>query len=258
MVENDLSSAALTGNLRTRFIGQRFIYYPALPSTMEVARREAKQGAPEGTVIFAGEQTAGKGRLSRTWLTPKGSLAFSIILYPAKAHLPYIVMLSSLAVVHCIEEVAGLKAQIKWPNDVLFNGKKVCGILIENSLRGSTVDYAIIGIGLNVNLRLADFPEITPIATSLSHELGREVSLPDILQRLLAEIERLYLTLPAESIYEEWRDRLITLGKRVRATSGEAVSEGIAESVNSDGGLLLRQPDGNLISIAAGDVTLRD
>jgi BirA family biotin operon repressor/biotin-[acetyl-CoA-carboxylase] ligase len=167
-------------------------------------------------------------------------------------------MLASLAVVHSIEKVAGLKSPVKWPNDVLINGKKVCGILIESEVRGNRVDYAIISIGINANFRVSDFPEISATATSLSDELGRDVSRLDLIQCLLVEVERLYLTLQAGgSIYEEWRDSLVTLGKRVHVKSGNEEYEGIAESVARDGSLLLRHSDGNITKIVAGDVTLR-
>jgi len=259
MVENSLSPASITNNLETHFVGQRVIHYPSLSSTMEVAKREAQQGAVEGTVIVADEQTAGKGRIKRVWLSPKGNIALSVILYPSVAYLPSLIMLASLAVVHSIEVVTGLSPQLKWPNDVLINGKKVCGILIESNVRGDTVDYAIIGIGVNVNLRLYDFPEIQPTATSLSEELGRDVSRLNIIRCLLVEIERLYLASAAGgSIYEKWRDSLVTLGRRVYVKSGETIYEGVAESVAKDGSLLLRHPDGSLSKIVAGDVTLRD
>lgn len=259
MAEDSLSPALITGNLATRFIGQKVIYYPRLASTMDVARQEARQGAAEGTVVIAGEQTAGKGRLKRVWLSPSGSLALSIILYPAIAYLPYLIMLASLAVVRSIEAVTGLKAQVKWPNDVLINGGKVCGILIESDLRGNDVTYAIIGIGINVNFRLSHFPEILPIATSLADELGKDVSRLDLIRCLLVETERLYSTLPdGDSIYQAWRDRLVTLGRKVRVKSGKTVLEGIAESVTRDGSLLLRHANGSSTQIVAGDVTLGD
>lgn len=259
IVRNSLSPASITDNLGTRFVGQRVIYYPRLTSTMEVAKREAQQGVVEGTVIIAGEQTAGKGRTGRVWLSPKGNIALSVILYPALSCLPSLIMLASLAVIHSIEAVTGLKPQAKWPNDVLIDGKKVGGILIESGVRGNIVDYAIIGIGVNVNLRLSDFPEVQSTATSLSDELGGEVSLLDITRCLLVEIERLYLVLPAgESIYEEWRDRLVTLGRRVHVKWGKTIHEGTTESVARDGSLLLRHSDGSLTKIVAGDVTLCD
>ena len=259
MVENSLSPASITNNLETHFVGQRVIYYPSLASTMEVAKQEAEKGAAEGTVIIADEQTAGKGRIKRVWLTPKGNIALSVILYPSVAYLPSLIMLASLAAIHSIEAATGLKSQVKWPNDVLINGKKVCGVLIESNVRGDIVDYAIIGIGVNVSLRLYDFPEIQPTATSLSDELGKEVSRLNVIRCLLVEIERLYLALLAGgSIYQEWRDSLVTLGRRVQVKWGETIYEGIAESVARDGSLLLHHSDGSLTKIVAGDVTLRD
>ena len=256
---NSLSPASITANLGTHFVGQRVIYYPSLTSTMEVAKREAQQGAVEGTVIIAGEQTAGKGRKKRIWLSPRGNIALSIILYPSAVYLPSLVMLTSLAVVYSIESETGLKPQLKWPNDVLIKGRKVCGILIESGMRGSRVDYAVIGIGINVNLKPADFPELSSVATSLSDELGREVPQIDLIRRLLVEVEKLYLALPSdESIYQQWRGRLVTLGRRVQVSWGKTSYEGIAESVARDGSLLLRCPDGSLTKIMAGDVTLRD
>jgi len=259
MKKSSLSSAAITDNLGTRFIGQRAIYYPSFPSTNDAAKEEAQKGAVEGTVIVAGEQTAGRGRMKRAWLSPKGSIALSIILYPELAYLPSLIMVASLGVVHCLEKVAGLKAEIKWPNDVLINQKKVCGILIESEVKGKRADYAIIGIGINVNLKPSALPQMPPTATSLSQELGRDISQLDMIRCLLAEIESLYLALPSgDAVYKQWRDNLATLGKRVRVSSEETTYEGIAESVASDGSLLLRQPDGSLTKIVAGDVTLRD
>jgi BirA family biotin operon repressor/biotin-[acetyl-CoA-carboxylase] ligase len=253
-----LSPLSITQNLNTRLIGQRVIYYPSLPSTNELAREEARRGAGEGTVVIAEEQTVGRGRLKRAWLSPKGSLSLSVILYPGLEYLPSLIMLASLAVVRSIEAVSGLEAQIKWPNDVLLNGRKVCGILVESEVWGEVVSYAVIGIGVNVNLRMSDFPELSPAATSLSQELGGEVSLLALVRRLLVEMDRLYLVLPdGGSIYEAWRDSLVTLGQEVCVTSGKANYAGIAESVGRDGSLLIRRPDGSLIRIVAGDVTLR-
>jgi BirA family biotin operon repressor/biotin-[acetyl-CoA-carboxylase] ligase len=254
----ELSPTEISRSLKTGFVGQKVIAYPSLTSTNDIAKREAKKGAREGTVVVAEEQTAGRGRLKRAWLSPKGSLALSIILHPTPARLPALIMVASLAVVHSIEKVSGLKSQIKWPNDVLVNGKKVCGILIESDVRGSAVDYAVIGIGLNVNLNTADFPEIAATATSISHELGREISRREMIRCLLVEVENLYLALgEGDSVFLEWRERLVTLGKEVEINSGQTSYQGIAESVASDGSLFLRQPDGNLIKIVAGDVSLR-
>ncbi|MFQ6122328.1 MAG: biotin--[acetyl-CoA-carboxylase] ligase [Dehalococcoidales bacterium] len=259
MVKDSLSLASITDDLETHFIGQRVIYYPRLTSTMDIAKQEAQQGAAEGTTVIADEQTGGKGRARRVWLSPKGSIALSIILYPSGLHLPSLFMLGSLAVVHSIKTVTGLPSQIKWPNDVLINGKKVCGILVESDVRGDKVVCAIMGIGINANFRVSDFPEIPSTATSLADELGRQVSRLDMIRCLLVETERLYLALPdREPIYQEWRDRLVTLGRKVQVKSGETVLKGVAESVARDGSLLLRHSNGSSTKVVAGDVSLRD
>jgi BirA family biotin operon repressor/biotin-[acetyl-CoA-carboxylase] ligase len=257
MAKDNLSAEAITRDLETVFIGQRVLYFSSLTSTMEIAGEQARQGAAEGTVIIAGEQTEGRGRLRRAWVTPEGNIALSVILRPELSCLPSLIMLASLAVVGSIESVTGLRAQIKWPNDVLMGGKKVCGILIENDLQGNRVNYSVVGIGIDVNLRLADFPKIQPIATSLSDELGGEVSRLEVIRRLLVAMERSYFVLSeGGSLYEEWRDNLVTLGKNVRVKEGDSVHEGVAETVGQDGSLLVRGADGELTKIVAGDVSL--
>ncbi len=255
--KNELSVESITRDLKTTFIGQRILYYSSLTSTMDIARQEVKKGAAEGTVIIADEQTDGKGRLKRTWISPAGNIAMSVILYPRKDYLPSIIMMASLAVLHTIKTVTGLKAQIKWPNDVLINNRKVCGILIENDVHSNTVNYTVIGIGINYNIRRGNFPEIIQTATSIINELSKEISRLDLIRSLLVDIEKLYTILQTGgSLYEEWRDNLITLGKKVRLDTGEAIYEGMAESVARDGSLMLRQPDGSLIRVIAGDVNL--
>jgi BirA family biotin operon repressor/biotin-[acetyl-CoA-carboxylase] ligase len=259
MSENSISPASITDGLKTSFIGQRLLYHPRLASTMGLARQEAQQGADEGTVIMAGEQTEGRGRLERSWLSPQGNIALSIILYPDVSFLPCLIMLASLAIVHSIEAVTGLKSQIKWPNDILIKGKKVSGILTESLVGEDVVIYAITGIGINVGLKAAAFPEICATATSLNDELGRKVSRADLVRHLLVEFERLYLMMPdGETIYQDWRERLATLGRRVQVESGKHVLEGVAESVDRTGALMLRHSDGSLTRIIAGDVTLRE
>lgn len=258
-MKDGLSLESITANLKTHFIGRRIIYHQKVTSTNELARQEAEWGAADGTVVIGEEQTAGRGRLNHVWLSPRGNVALSIILHPGVACLPCLIMLASVAVAHSIETVTGLKPRLKWPNDVVLNDRKVAGILIENKMRGCAVNYAIIGVGINVNLKLADFPGILPAATSLSDELGRDVSRSDLICCLLAEMERLYLAVSAGgSVYEQWRDYLVTLGREICITSGEVDCEGVAESVASDGSLLVRCRDGSLVKIVAGDVILSD
>jgi BirA family transcriptional regulator, biotin operon repressor / biotin---[acetyl-CoA-carboxylase] ligase len=258
MSAENMNPDSITRGLTTRFIGQNILYYPSVTSTNDIARQQAIEKAPEGTAVIADQQTTGRGRLKRAWVSPQGNIAVTVVLYPARKNLHFLTMLASLAVRYSIEKTTKLKCQLKWPNDVLINNKKVCGILLESQANADSVDYAVIGIGINVNMKLADYPEITSIATSLTNEAGREISRLDLLRNLFIEMEKLYLRLQAgESLLSEWRDNLITLGKNVRVRSNEDVFEGIAESVAEDGSLLLRCPDGNLMKFMAGDVTLR-
>jgi BirA family biotin operon repressor/biotin-[acetyl-CoA-carboxylase] ligase len=259
MAEEDSSSAPLTGKPDTRFIGQKVIYFPQLPSTMDVARLEARQGAAEGTVIIAGEQTSGRGRVRRPWLSPPGNIALSVILYPDVSHLPYLIMIASLAIVRGIKAVTGLEADIKWPNDILIDGKKVCGILTENEISGKKTPRAIIGIGINISIGDLDVKGSSIPVTSLEKEFKQTVIKTDLVNNLLVEMERLYLELPdSESIYREWRRKLVTLGKKVMVTSGDETLEGLAESVDPTGALILKLDDGSTTRIVAGDVNLRD
>lgn len=255
----ELSAAAITRGLKTRIIGREVLYYASLPSTMDAAREEALKGAKEGTVVIAGEQTGGRGRLKRVWLSPEGNIALSIILRPEIKTLPYLVMIASLASAQSIESAAGVKADIKWPNDVLIGGKKVGGILIENELRGNRAAFSIVGIGINIDLRAADYAEIAATAASLKEAPGKNDLRIRIIKALLEEFDRLYLQLPdGNPIYRAWRNRLVTLGKKVRAQSGSQVIVGTAEAVDEVGALMIREEDGRLTRVVAGDVTLRE
>jgi BirA family biotin operon repressor/biotin-[acetyl-CoA-carboxylase] ligase len=244
--------------LETAVIGRKIVYYESLASTMDEARRLARGGAPEGTVIIAEKQTGGRGRLRRTWLAPEGNIAMSVVLRPRAEDLPFLIMITSLAVARAIEAVTGMKPGIKWPNDVLLNGKKVCGILIENEVRGKEVLFTVIGTGINVALRVEEHPDISGTATGLSEAAGREVSRVEVAKGVLQEMDRLYRLLPdGGHIFKEWKKRLETLGRRVTATSGTEVIEGMAEDVDGTGALLLRRDDGSLATVVVGDVTLK-
>jgi BirA family biotin operon repressor/biotin-[acetyl-CoA-carboxylase] ligase len=252
-----ISISAIKKNLRTRTIGKNIIYYPTLPSTMDTAREKALQGAEEGTVIITDEQTAGRGRLKRSWLTPKGNIALSIILRPANVSLPYLIMIASLAAARSIVSVSMEKTQIKWPNDILIGGKKVCGILIENEFKGNKVDFSVIGIGINVALNPSDHEEIAETATSLTAKQNSDLRIK-LIRALLLEFDNLYLLLPeGKTIYDAWREKLVTLGKRVKAAWGTQVIEGTAEAVDESGALLIRDVHGAMVKVVGGDVTLR-
>ncbi len=253
-----ISPEAVRQRLTTKFVGHNFFYYPSVTSTMDVARKFAREGAQEGTVVVAEEQTVGRARLGRAWINPPGVLAVSVILHPEMSQLVRLTMVASLATSRCIERATGLETAIKWPNDVLIRGKKISGILTESALRGQSVEWAVIGIGINVNFDPGAYPEIADIATSLSVELGKNVSPLDVLVHLLTEMERFYLALRGgEPVRLEWQNKLETLGKVVQVKTGDGLEKGFAESVDDDGALILRRPDGSKVRIVAGEVTLR-
>jgi BirA family biotin operon repressor/biotin-[acetyl-CoA-carboxylase] ligase len=258
MSEQKMDVLSISRELATDFIGQNLLYFASVTSTNDIARQQALGKSPEGTAVIAERQTSGRGRLKREWVSPEGNIAVTVVLYPDRKNLYFLTMLAALAVQRGIEKTTGVKCQLKWPNDVLVNGKKVCGILLESKASVESVDYALVGIGINVNMKIADHPEIAAIATSLALETASEVSRTELLRNLFIEMEKLYLRLRAgESILAEWRDQLVTLGKKVFVRSGDEAFEGTAESVADDGSLLLRCVDGKLLKFNAGDVTLK-
>jgi BirA family transcriptional regulator, biotin operon repressor / biotin---[acetyl-CoA-carboxylase] ligase len=244
---------------RTKSLGRNLIFEPSVGSTMDVARDGALHGAPEGTVALADEQTAGRGRLGRSWITPPATnIAATLLLRPPASVLRDISMIAPLAVCHAVQDIAGIRADIKWPNDVQIGGKKLAGILIETDLTAPHGGFVLVGSGINVNFDPRDHAEIRDIATSLKAELGRDIDRESLLAAYLAHFEQLYTAAKSgESTRDRWRERLVTLGNDVRATWQGGSAEGIAEDVDDDGALLVRTADGALTRVEAGDVTLR-
>jgi BirA family biotin operon repressor/biotin-[acetyl-CoA-carboxylase] ligase len=248
----------LAKGLATRLIGKNVLYYKSMSSTMDKAKQQAQKGMLEGTVTIAEKQTSARGRLKRSWISPEGNLALSVVLYPKTELLPYLIMITSLAVIKAIKDTTGLKAGIKWPNDILINGRKVCGILIESGVNREKKRFAVIGIGLNVSLKSYDYPEIAEIATGLESELGNNVSRDELLKRLITELDELYLLLPnKEDIFRQWQNQMTILGEKVQIICGEEMIEGVAEDVSEDGSLKLRCENGKLKRVTVGDISLR-
>ena len=247
----------IRATLATERIGQALLFLPATTSTMDVARRHAERGAAEGLVALADEQTAGRGRLGRQWVAPAGvNLLGTLLLRPTREQAALLSMVAPLAVAEAAASV-GVEARFKWPNDVLVGGRKLAGILIEGAFQGDSPSYALVGIGLNVNLETAAEPSIAAIATSLRDITGTACSREAVLATLLTACERHYMATSAADLRALWRDRLDTLGQAVQATFAGRTEEGVAEDVDREGGLILRRPDGSRVMISAGDVTLR-
>jgi BirA family biotin operon repressor/biotin-[acetyl-CoA-carboxylase] ligase len=256
------SAKEIRADLGTKLFGQELVCLAVTSSTNDEARRLAEAGAVEGTVVVADHQTAGRGRLDRRWEAPPGSsLLLSLLFRPGLAahQVQRLTMICGLAAADAVETQTGLQVGLKWPNDITVGGAKVGGILTEIGLSGDKVDYAIVGMGLNVNLEPGRLPGgLLMPATSLSHLMGRRVARLPLLQTLLRAIEARYLALQAgHSPQGEWLERLITLGQPVVVSGAGDSWEGMAEGVDKDGALLVRLADGRLQAVLAGDVTLR-
>ncbi|MCH8062005.1 MAG: biotin--[acetyl-CoA-carboxylase] ligase [Chloroflexi bacterium] len=255
---SDLNIESLRRALAGRVIGAKIHHHELLGSTMDETKKLAARGAPEGTVVIAEEQTAGRGRFNRVWISPRGqNLSFSLLLKPHIDMLPQVNMAATLAVADTIEGV-GLVPTIKWPNDVRIGGLKTSGILIENDIVGEGVSHCILGIGLNVNFDPSKHEEIAQISTSLFRETGKAFNRTDVLTHLLISLDGLYAELRrGVSLTSRWSDYLDTLGKTVQLKWREEVVEGVAEAVDEQGNLLIRMAGGSLFTAIAGEVTLQ-
>ena len=231
---------------------QRIHYFPEIDSTMDAARELAKEGAEEGTIVIAEVQTRGRGRLSREWLSPEGGIYFTVILRPriSPAYAPRINLMAAVAVAATIRKLFGLKAELKWPNDVLLAGKKVCGILAEMDAEMDVVNFVNVGIGINANTPV---PKFNKTATSLSDELGRQVSRREFLRALLTEMDKRQARLMKSELLQEWRNLSGTLNKRVSITSLDEEVTGQAVDIDATGALLVRSKDGSLKTVLVGD-----
>ncbi len=229
-------------------------------STNTVAIELGERNVRQGTVIVADRQTAGRGRFNREWLSPAGNIYLSVLLRPAfsVSEIPVLTITAAVACARAVKEITGLRVEIKWPNDLMVSGKKLGGILTEAKSRGKTVHFVVVGIGINLNSDSADFPpEVCSAVTSLRAETGKETRKDGLIQSILEEMGHWYgmLTVGKKGcVLEESKRISCTLGKRVVITTGEGVFEGVAETLDEEGRLILRLPSGILKVISSGDV----
>ena len=249
--------------LSTEYIGKEIDYFPELKSTNTTAKEKALYKAEridEGRLIITERQSAGKGRLGREWFSPAGGIWLSIILYPqlSPSYISRITLTTAVAVVQAIKACTQIESQIKWPNDVLINEKKVCGILTEMSTELDMINWVVIGIGINANINICDFPEdIQKNSTSLKETSGKEVSRVKLLQTFLKEFEKYYEKLKKKefsSILKECKFFSHTLGKKIRVDIGEKIIKGEAIDINESGALILKKEDGESIEIISGTI----
>lgn len=278
-----LSGDLVRHKLGTRTFGQNVIFTEQTGSTNTELKRFARMNAPEGMLYLTDEQLVGRGRLNRSWHAPPGSsLLLSLLFRPGDfippAQTQHLTMLCALAMADAVDAEAGVKPGVKWPNDLVWkDGKKLGGILTESEIEDQRLGWVVVGLGLNVNIDFSRHTQPEPdrpgqpnsghlplaqTATSLSMILGRDTGklrLP-ILQHFLRNVERRYQALKqGHSPKNEWQGRLVGIGKKVTATilNGARQYRGVITGVDENGALLIRQPDGTVVTILAGDVTLR-
>ena len=260
-----LDAAVISYNLNSKIIGRKIYVYDRIDSTNIKAKELADEASEEGTIVLAEEQTAGKGRLSRKWLSPSGGgIWLSIILRPPllPIHAPKITSMAAAAVLKAVNHVTGLECGVKWPNDIIINDKKVCGILTEMQSDIDVIKYVVVGIGINVNMTQEDLaPEIRKSATSLRIEKGSKIHRIDIIQSICSFMEEIYMdyinTRNFAPILNICREHSVTLGKKVRVIGKESEYEGRAIDLCDDGALIVEKENGQRVKVIAGDVSVR-
>lgn len=248
-------------DLKTRWLGrEKIACFHVVESTNSEAKRLGKKGAPEGTLVVADAQKKGRGRHGRFWESPAGTglyLSFIMRRRCPPQDFPRMTLAVGVAVASAIE-AAGARPQLKWPNDVLIAGRKVAGILTEAVFNKTRTDFAVVGVGVNVNTPSEAFPpNLRDVAGSLRMSLGRPVSRVHFLQTLLCRLEQ-WCELSAEEGFEKiregWRQFDTTLGKVVEVVLPNKRFSGVAEALERDGALMVRDTNGEPIRVVAGDV----
>ncbi|MFC1668012.1 biotin--[acetyl-CoA-carboxylase] ligase [Chlamydiota bacterium] len=250
--------------LTTNIVGKKIISYNSVPSTNDIAYELALNGAEEGTVVLAEYQTGGKGRLGRKWHAPTGKdILFSLVLRPSLEpyYITLLTVMSAIAVGECLQkELTTVPVAIKWPNDICINGKKICGILLEQKAEIDKIDFVIIGIGLNVNTEKEDFSqELTESAISLKIIQNKTIERIDLTRKLISYLDEKYQMIKEErfaELREEWLSFSNTHEKRIIIKQGKGILEGDAIGIDEKGALLLREDNGIIHTVLSGDLQL--
>jgi BirA family transcriptional regulator, biotin operon repressor / biotin---[acetyl-CoA-carboxylase] ligase len=243
-------------------LGRSVHYLKAVDSTNVAAQKLVQQGASHGTIVCAGEQVGGKGRRGRVWFSPTGGLWMSVILrqpFPLQ-RAAELTLLASVGIRRAIRQISDIDVKIKWPNDLLLNGKKICGILAEIRADGENVHYAVIGFGINTNIEKDLFPpELVNIATSLCGETGNLLSNIALAGKILNELDPLFSDLATgragfRDVLEEWKDGSATLGRRIQIQTTRELLTGVAVDVDGSGILYLKLDNDEIIPVHSGDI----
>lgn len=258
-----ITNEAILSNLQTKYMGRQVFCYDEVTSTNTVAKRLADEGKAEGTLIVSDKQNQGKGRRGRSWDSQKGTGVFmTVILKPQMKPLyaPMLTLVAALAVNDAIADLTGLDAKIKWPNDIVVNKKKVCGILTELSAEVDYINYIVVGIGINVSTR--DFKEeLSDKATSILLESGKSINRAQLIAKIMEYLEEYYeqflKTHDLSAIKEAYTKVLINKDQVVKIISEEDTYTGIARGITDEGHLLVEKENHELIKVYAGEVSVR-
>jgi len=262
-MKQSLDKELILEGLQDTIFSRNFLLYKSIGSTNTAAKELAITGAPEGILVLAEEQTSGKGRMDRRWLSRGGeNLIFTILLRPTlKAdNIFLLTMILAISTIDAVKEMAGLDILIKWPNDLYVDGKKLAGILTEFSIKDGTVEYVIIGQGLNVGWMPQETEGIPYPATSILAETGLTVSRNDLLISILKRFEKTYRQALAgnkEDLHTRWNKLSLVIGRDVEIISPDEIIRGKAIAIDHDGALILQNSTGDVIKILSGDVSLR-
>ena len=257
-----LSIDEIRKTLQAGIIGKEILFFDEVDSTNDVAMQRGASGMAEGLVVLSEGQSHGKGRMGRTWVSPKNvNIYISILLRPdiSPQYAPVMTMMSAISTARAITEVTGLETTIKWPNDILIDRKKVSGILTEMNAEQERINYIVAGIGINVNMNKQDFPEdLRMPATSLAECLGKRVDRMNLLFTLIKILEQDYEELKNDgikSIFRRWRKGCDILNRRIEVSLPDEKITGVAEDLTPEGGLVMRLDNREKRIIYAGDVT---
>lgn len=247
----------------TIWLARNLVFHEETGSTNEDVKKLASEGAGDGTLVVADMQTAGRGRRGRTWASPKGeSVYMSLLLRPRckPDQASALTLVMALAVLEAIEETVPGKGGIKWPNDIVMNGRKVCGILTEMGLKQNAIDYVVVGVGINVN-QSSFVEEIASTATSLSLVCGKELERTELIGRVLYYFEQEYAefekTFDLAGLVNRYNRYLLNREREVRVLDPKGEYEGVALGINSQGELLVKRQNGEIVEVYAGEVSVR-
>lgn len=256
---DSLMAPVIAKGLQTRWAGRQIVYLPSVDSTNRRARQLAAEGAPHGTLVIADEQTAGRGRRGRGWISPAGEGVFMSLILRPQSHPSEVARLSmqtALAVALSIAQTTGLDARIKWPNDIVCGGRKVCGMLLEMNADEQAVHDVVAGIGINVH-QTQFAPEIAQTASSLDLLSGQRVCRAALVRAFLEAFERTEALAAQGALMDAYRARSATLGQRVQVIAPAGSFTGTALAVTDSGSLIVEDEEGQRREVLAADVSVR-